>query len=268
MYKIKFCFGLPSLKEHCTEIIKFAKDSCADDRDDGYVAPRCPLLSTLSGVNLRNSDPLLQLQCLFHILNSDETVLCEKWSCKTNPKSVQLYVFLVGHATLGSWCCKSNGTSQYVLPSQNQLCSEWPIEGFGLAASISVSGNPCPHEWLVPHLGWIQKYGGSKTHFDDILGLLPEFFPHHELWNDIDAGRKQASQCIPLYLHGDEGTTYKRQGVLIVSWQSPLGYGSSRRPHHMAVNLADMGEAGLPLNFLKSGTFTRMLTIITPKDWV
>ena len=78
MYKIKFCFGLPSLKEHCTEIIKFAKDSCADDRDDGYVAPRCPLLSTLSGVNLRNSDPLLQLQCLFHILNSDETVLCEK----------------------------------------------------------------------------------------------------------------------------------------------------------------------------------------------
>lgn len=94
------------------------------------------------------------------------------------------------------------------------------------------------------------------------------FFPHHELWNDIDAGRKQASQCIPLYLHGDEGTTYKRQGVLIVSWQSPLGYGSSRRPHHMAVNLADMGEAGLPLNFLKSGTFTRMLTIITPKDWV
>ena len=93
-------------------------------------------------------------------------------------------------------------------------------------------------------------------------------YPQFELFAEFEDGRKRPEQCIPIYLHGDEGVTYKKGGVLIFSWQSPLGYGSSRRPHQMSMNLQDMGECGLPLNFLKSGMYSRLLSIICPKDLV
>ena len=91
-------------------------------------------------------------------------------------------------------------------------------------------------------------------------------FPEFQLFPEVDAGCKRLKQCIPLYLHGDEGTTYKKRGVLIVSFQSPMGFGSSRRPQEMSLNLQNMGESGLPLNFLKCGMYTRMLLALCPKD--
>lgn len=32
--------------------------------------------------------------------------------------------------------------------------------------------------------------------------------------------------CVPCYLHGDEGTTYKKDGCLVLSIHTPLGYGT------------------------------------------
>ena len=90
--------------------------------------------------------------------------------------------------------------------------------------------------------------------------------PDFQLFEHSRAGRLQLHQCIPVYIHGDEGVTYKKNGVLIVSWQSPLGYGSSRKPRDIAYNLQNVGESGLPLNFLKSGMASRLLSIICPKD--
>lgn len=57
-----------------------------------------------------------------------------------------------------------------------------------------------------------------------------------------------------------------KQGVLILSWQSPLGYGTSRRPREMSITLEAMGESGLPMNFLKSGMYSKLLTIVCQKD--
>ena len=91
--------------------------------------------------------------------------------------------------------------------------------------------------------------------------------PGFELFAEIASGRKRAEQCIPVYIHGDEGVTYKRNGVLILSWQSPLGYGSSRRPRELSLNLKQMNENGLPLNFL-SGMYSRMLMVVCQKDRV
>lgn len=92
-------------------------------------------------------------------------------------------------------------------------------------------------------------------------------FPEFQLFPRVDAGLCTYKQCIPLYLHGDEGICYKKGGVLIISFQSPLGFGTSKRPQEMSINLENMGEAGLSLNFVKCGMLTRMVSVICPKDW-
>ena len=95
-----------------------------------------------------------------------------------------------------------------------------------------------------------------------------KIIPKFQLFERVDAGQCTYRQCIPLYLHGDEGVCYKKGGVLVVSFQSPLGFGTSKRHQQMSLNLQNMGEAGLPLNFVKCGMLTRMVNVICPKDWV
>ena len=90
--------------------------------------------------------------------------------------------------------------------------------------------------------------------------------PGFQLFQQIDQGKKPMELCVPLYLHGDEGVTYKRGGVLILSFQSPLGFGTSKREQELSLNLQNLGESGLPLNFLKSGMYTRILMVMCQKD--
>jgi hypothetical protein len=117
-------------------------------------------------------------------------------------------------------------------------------------------------------LGGFRDMMAAKSLLTTFWERYRKVYPQFELFAEFEDGRKRPEQCIPIYLHGDEGVTYKKGGVLIFSWQSPLGYGSSRRPHQMSMNLQDMGECGLPLNFLKSGMYSRLLSIICPKDLV
>lgn len=91
--------------------------------------------------------------------------------------------------------------------------------------------------------------------------------PGFQLFEQVDRGDKAFHECVPLYLHGDEGVTYKRGGVLILSFQSPLGWGTSKREKVLSLNLQNLQESGLPLNFLKSGMYTRMLMVVCPKAW-
>ena len=52
--------------------------------------------------------------------------------------------------------------------------------------------------------------------------------PSHQMWDDIDQGRKATKQCVPLFLHGDEGTTYKKGGVFVLSFQGSIGQGTTK----------------------------------------
>ena len=56
--------------------------------------------------------------------------------------------------------------------------------------------------------------------------------PLHEVFQThpkLDYG-----SLIPIYAHGDEGTCYKKKGVLIVSFQSALGHGGRHSPNVQA----------------------------------
>ncbi len=56
--------------------------------------------------------------------------------------------------------------------------------------------------------------------------------PLHEVFKthpQLDYG-----SLIPIFAHGDEGTCYKKKGVLIISFQSALGHGGRHSPNAQA----------------------------------
>ena len=88
-------------------------------------------------------------------------------------------------------------------------------------------------------------------------------FPSHQLFQDpVKSANLQ--NCIPLYIHGDEGTTYKKKGVLIVAFQCPIGAGSRHAPNQRPTE--KLNDAGIPVNLLKTALQSRFLTAICPKD--
>ena len=117
--------------------------------------------------------------------------------------------------------------------------------------------------------------GGFKT-VPEACGLLKEFWsryeavcPEHEAFARVRAGEVQTHQMIPLYLHGDEGVTYKKKGVLIVSFQSPFGQGSRHGPAKPMTTCntpEQIAESGIPLNLLKTALKSRMISILAPKE--
>ena len=91
-------------------------------------------------------------------------------------------------------------------------------------------------------------------------------FPDHQVFQDpIKAANPGC--CLPLYIHGDEGTTYKRKGVLIIAWQSAIGTGSRHAPNERPSEPPGrLNEAGIPLNLLQTALQTRFVTAVCPKD--
>ena len=114
---------------------------------------------------------------------------------------------------------------------------------------------------------------GGKT-LKEAAGTLQDFwakyralYPQHQLWPDVDSGRKKLSKCIPVLLHGDEGVTYKKGGVLVLSFQGALGFGSSKSKKVAEVRgELRASDHGIRLNFLKTGFQTRILICVCPKD--
>lgn len=89
-------------------------------------------------------------------------------------------------------------------------------------------------------------------------------YPDHNLWKH-DAATRDLSTCIPLFLHGDEGVSFKKGGIFIFSFQGAMGYGSSKRAKEVEANLRAVGE-GIHLNFLKTGLQTRCMICACPKE--
>lgn len=61
-----------------------------------------------------------------------------------------------------------------------------------------------------------------------------EICPEFELFKTYIEGEINYAQYIPFYAHGDEGTGYKKKGVLVTSFQPALGFGSRRSPNAKA----------------------------------
>ena len=92
-------------------------------------------------------------------------------------------------------------------------------------------------------------------------------FPKHQLWSDVQKNGKDLRKCLPLFLHGDEGVHYRKSGLLVLSFQGVVGYGSSKRSKDLKEQFKNTGRS-IPINFLRTGFQTRMLILVCPKEHV
>ena len=115
---------------------------------------------------------------------------------------------------------------------------------------------------LMDKKGQLFRLLGLGSSCNDMQAAEPhllEFWSRYELshkshavFQEAREGRLSLKDCIPCYLHGDEGTTFKKDGVLILSFYCPIGRG---------VAGAKTGEdpAALSLNFAGHGFKTRFV---------
>jgi len=89
-----------------------------------------------------------------------------------------------------------------------------------------------------------------------------QIHPDFELFKTT-VGNVDFSKYIPFFAHADEGTGYKKKGVLIAAFQPALGFGSRRSPN---VQVMETSDAGIPMNFLKTAIATRFLSVVCPKE--
>lgn len=118
--------------------------------------------------------------------------------------------------------------------------------------------------------GDLCKLLGPKSSMKSAGPLLTTFWSRYKAAHPQHQLFKQSiplERAVPLFLHGDEGETYKKSGVLIVSFQSCLGLGSLRTPDsaRQVEDEAFLEKAGIPVNFLKTGLQSRYLCGVVPK---
>eukprot|EP00438_Fugacium_kawagutii_P023150 Skav208959 [mRNA] locus=scaffold1580:286172:287947:+ [translate_table: standard] len=81
--------------------------------------------------------------------------------------------------------------------------------------------------------------------------------PHHEIWDlDLDYSR-----TIGLYIHGDEGRTLKKSGLMVTSIQSCLGKGYD--PKRLKTD--SFGNIIPQVNFSGNTLTTRLVSFVVPK---
>lgn len=86
-------------------------------------------------------------------------------------------------------------------------------------------------------------------------GKLRPLHPNHEVYALAEQGKLSLRQAVPVYLHGDEGTTYKKDGCLVLSIHTPLGAGS-HVSHRMGAVREDRAAA---TNYIGNALETRFM---------
>ncbi|CAE7914152.1 unnamed protein product [Symbiodinium necroappetens] len=90
--------------------------------------------------------------------------------------------------------------------------------------------------------------------------VLPKFWrrwkSHDPQHAALQHHRDHMAYVLPLQLHADEGQTLKKTGVMVINWQSPIGFG---------VSTSDDCPAAMQLNYCGSSYATRFLYTVCHK---
>lgn len=111
---------------------------------------------------------------------------------------------------------------------------------------------------------------GDKSLADSrkTLSLFWSRYREHQPHHDVFTNKNHClDRCVPMYVHGDEGQTYKKKAVLIISFQSALGTGGRHSPNEHPSG-SSVSSAGIPMNFLRNALQTRYLSAVCPKDCI
>ncbi|CAE7429544.1 unnamed protein product [Symbiodinium sp. CCMP2456] len=119
---------------------------------------------------------------------------------------------------------------------------------------------------------WTRLFGQSS--FSVGCQMMADFwaryriiFPDYELFQRSDRNEVDLSRCLPCLIHGDEGTYFKRSGIMIMQWQSVFGKGTSLLGREaFADRLVGESNAKAFVNQRGVTLTTRFLLGVLPKD--
>ena len=141
----------------------------------------------------------------------------------------------------------SRGAVGFQLLSEEDVVST-VFERHGLRMAVHMSKGKVGDDATFPYItvtSWIQSLD-RQGKLDRFLGMGPDIrtlkgagkslesfwdrykLMHggHEVFHLTRSQGLNLKCCVPIYLHGDEGTTYKKDGCLCVSFHSPFGRGT------------------------------------------
>ena len=272
-------YALPiALQEKCSDIIDYAAAELRDVCDGFQSTINCPVLSSLASADRTKAVALNWFViCHLHFL----LYISPKYHDRL--LGYIIYILIYIYITPPGFYMLLNTVAIFLEPLQLMIkeyavTSVFRLNGLYYPVDITTEEsaplNSFP--WIKP-----SNFIRSMVRMNDLDHLLGGFtlpqargrlvdfwakyrvlFPRHQLWEDVDAGRKDPACCVPILIHGDEGVTYKKNGLLVLSFQGVWGHGSSKRNvDYRAV------DEGIPLNFLRTGFQTRMLICVCPKEY-
>ena len=124
----------------------------------------------------------------------------------------------------------------------------------------------------IPVASWIQALDKANR-LGHLVGCSTKELPEHltSYWSKFKQihGNHQVfeqqlplDRCLPVYLHGDEGTTMKKDGALVISFQTALGRGTSKNKVGNVIG----NNAEQKLNFIGHAYESRFLIVAALKE--
>lgn len=68
----------------------------------------------------------------------------------------------------------------------------------------------------------------AEAMFKTFWDRYEQIYPNFEIYQRARNGLLDVSRCCPVYIHGDEGTWFKRSAVMVLQWQGVLGKGTAK----------------------------------------
>ena len=106
--------------------------------------------------------------------------------------------------------------------------------------AVDAGGNLGNLLGLGPGCSTLEQAAPALRSFWDKYAL---WHSDHEVYSLARAGKLSLEQCVPVYVHGDEGTAFKRDGALVLSFFSPIGKGV------VCQKVGDIIDGSLHMNF-------------------
>jgi hypothetical protein len=151
----------------------------------------------------------------------------------------------------------------------------------GLRLDVKLSYGKVGHDHAFPYItaeslvqtlerhGKLFKLLGFGREFDTLSKCgdkLEKFWsmyrplhPTNEFFKLVDQGAMSPRCCVPIYFHGDEGTTYKKDGCLVLSIHSGIGAGTLLSQKLGSIRQNALGRDEPKLNFAGHAFETRFM---------
>ena len=124
---------------------------------------------------------------------------------------------------------------------------------------------------FVPFSNWVRYLMDERLASDQLVGVpetemqatLTEFWQRYEKIHPQHAMFKQPnldlSRTVPVFSHIDEGRTYKRAGICILSVHGALGKGTRSWQRRFRVRKPNLKRSGLAMNYVRNTWSTQFL---------